>query len=1292
MPHDWDADSDFDFDDEDENDSFLNVLAELAKAPKVDLDWTSQASGQPPKATSRFDLMRLSEGDTIETSEGNTFEILSRLGEGGMGVVYLARHLETGQKVALKTVRTLHQGGLASIRREIRALARLDHPGIVEIVAHGVHAGLPWYAMEYLEGLPLRELFTAADTVGTLPTLGAATVAELPRGTLDAKQLTSPDPFLETHDTLPPPDDLALRHWQPAVEIVQRLCEVLAYLHGEGLVHGDLKPENALVMSDGTVSLVDFGLAMYTRGGMGREKMTGRFTMSGTLLYMAPEQIEGRWLDARADLYAVGCMLFEALTGSPPFLGENTSQILYGHLERTPRFPHTFNIPAPLRDLTLSLLAKRADARPGYAEDVARQLAHYTQRPLQLPSSPRAHLFRPRLTGDAPLRLETLHRHLDALLDGEGAFVLVGGEGGSGKTRMLIELIQTASPRKCEVVIGECVSTGARISLQPLHTAIQSLADRCREHGRDATDAFFGREGRILAAFFPELDGLPGMDAHPPPVELEPDEAKLRVFVALLRVLERWSAEQPLLLLLDDLQWADPLTLEFLHFLAGGALHTPSPITLVATFRTEERGDTLRGLVEHPRTEVLELARLDPRGVSDMVTSMLALSEPPDTFVDFLYAQSEGNPFFVAEYLRTAVAEGLLSRDEQGRWSLLEKGRDANHLQSALSLPGVLYELIQRRLTPLSPRARKLVEFVSVFGREISLELVSGSLTALLDALDDLIDHEVLELTLHNSLRFVHRLIRQVVYDALTADARRTWHRVAAEILEQADTAGLRYAERGHHWELAGHLENARNAYVIAIRNAASTFALHEAERLCRRYLAIVEEPTRESVQISHQLAEILFQTGRTTQARTQAEDTHQAARDLGFDVELGESLLLLASVYRDLKDTDRVLTLLDEAGEHIRSHGDPQAEGRYLSRKGTLLRKLDRYDEARATFEHALTLHRATGDRRLEGVALDGIASTYQRQQQPERALATFEQALAIHRDTGNRRSEGITLNNLAIVNYLLGNHAQARTLYHDTLAIHREVGNRRSEAVALTNLALIELDAGHLDDARDQFEEALAIHREVGNRRAVASTLTNLGLVLLEQAHFDDARDTLLDALERHRAHHNRAHEGVTLEFLARCNLGLGELETAQQHFQTAITTIEEAGLDHFVGQALVSWARLERLLGHLDAARAHLDTAQPSQTGSVYEAHLLTARGHLELASGNLDIEALLQEIHRLLQHYNVLPDSGLHHAVRRLERAALLLTSQRSKLCHAGEPLDDLPPLLRQALASRDLLPS
>lgn len=740
-------------------------------------------------------------GDAIGRRFG-AWRVEAELGAGAMGVVYRVVHDGDGRRAALKTVRGIDGTLLRGMRREIRALGRLAHPGIVRILDDGLADAVPWYVMELLEGTTLRASFeAAAPRESAEEGATAQTALDVTQDGSRARAPLAPAPA---------PSEVSR---DEGLRRVVALCDALAFLHGEGVVHLDLKPDNVFLTTDGRVVLMDFGLATRVTAGQGRESLDVAIRGAGTVLYISPEQLRGDPLDGRADLYALGAMLYEVSAGRPPFVGPYLS-VAFGHLNAPP-VPLSDLVPgapAPLVKLVASLLQKQPWQRPGYAADVRRALVALVGEPATPPGPPpRPFLHLPGMVGRRE-PLEALRQALARAQMGAREIVLVGGESGVGKTRLALELVHAAGTSKVTAHIGECPARApGEVAGAPLAAFLgvfHEAVDRCVELGAKETARLFEGRVHVLAACAPELAAVPGADEAPQPEALPARATRARLIKTFVRLLEGLAEGGPLLLLVDDLQWADDATFGVFEALASDPWRGAHGMLLVATYRSDESTAEIAALAALAATDAgaavrrLELGRLDAASARALAEGMLGADGLAPALVDRVTLESEGNPFFIAEFLRAAVREGVLVR-EDGRWRVEEsEGRRV----ASLPAPRAIAELVEQRLERLAPAVRAVAEAASVLGREFDPQPLAAMLgrpeVEVLDALLELFATQLAEPHEAGGGRFVHARLHEVTYAAIAPEQRRRLHGAAGRALAAGPRRAGLAATVGQHLRL----------------------------------------------------------------------------------------------------------------------------------------------------------------------------------------------------------------------------------------------------------------------------------------------------------------------------------------------------------------------------------------------------------------------------------------------------------------------------------------------------------
>jgi len=1193
------------------------------------------------------------------------FNLFETLGQGGMGVVYKGQHRVTGQIVALKTIQAVHEMHLESLRREIRTLARIRHPGIVRILAEGIHEGLPWYAMELLSGVTLREHFSMnhswqrSSGHSPLPTMKVVqdktktTLSLVPEywWTSSLGGLRNSDQRMTTASVSSTEEDIELLEEEfetyrspvdlgeigEIISMVRRICGPLAFLHGEGIVHRDLKPENIIIQQNGSPILVDFGLMAWVGGDKSRETLVIERGGAGTINYMAPEQIKGEFVDARTDLYAVGCLLYELLTGRPPFISKNYMHILKGHLYALPHPPSKLRseILPVLDELVLHLLAKNPRDRLGHADVVATMLARFGREniPILAGPNPKAYLYRSRFVGRTEV-LEDLKDYFDRLQNGHGELVFIGGESGVGKTRLVMEFGFMAAKQRIFVLTGECVDMSGR-SLEALQKPLQKLGDHCRHLGKEETDKIIGRRGKVLAKYEPSLSDLPGQDHYPAPAELPVYSARMRLFSYLSETFTALAKKSPLVIILDDLQWADELVLGYFEYIFRTGLLQRAPILIIGTYRSEDVDDELKNTFDASHAVLLPLERLEKHEISTIVSDMLAMPNAPQSLCSYLLKHSEGNPFFVIEYLRAAVEEGFLWRDDQGNWKVDSKSEielTPDEKYGSIPLPLSLQGLIERRLMSLPVLSQKVVSAAAVGGLEVSIlllwDITEMDDEEILDVIEELLKRQILMKSGSGKVRFFHAKIREVAISRIEGGEQQKLHRMAADGIERLfpSQRDLFLSDLAHHREKAVQLSQARSCYYAAAKRAKEQYDYGNAERFYHNYFRLSPGPSKELVLIRNEFgSEVLSVQGKHEEAMKHHELALKDTRGLGLSNLGAECLSYMGTILSTMGKGEEAHTLYEKALQIAQKEGDRKLEGRALGDLARLHYDQGRLDSALELFKQAIILAREVNDRKIEGRTLLYVARLHQDRGLLDEAQGLFEQALAITCDEGDRINEGSVLNHLAILFQGKGELARTGELYNQALDIACEVGDRKLEGMIMGNLANLSKNLSRLDEAESYYNRSLRIAREVRDRQSESRTLGNLAGFYQDHGRFAKAQKMHEQALSIAREIGFRKGEGINLLNLGLLNHDVGHLDKARQSYDLSLKIQREVGDRRVEGFTLNLLAELECELGNLNRAQELYDQALSIATDlndQSGQGMILSNLGRFHLERGNPD----------------------------------------------------------------------
>ncbi len=738
----------------------------------------------------------------------NRYEIVREIGRGGMGVVYLARdpYLERDVAIKVLTATATDDRAQTRFRREALVVAKMDHPGIVSVYDVGSHDGELFFVMPYVEGVQLRSL-------------------------MRERSLSLGD----------------------VVNIGIQVAEALEYSHQRAVVHRDIKPENLIVHreEDGwlRVRITDFGLARAPRS----DGLTLSGALIGTVAYLSPEQVACRDVSHRADLYALGVMLYECLSGRTPFSGEVPSILYRIAHEPPPAFSELgVEVSTELEALVFECLAKDPANRPVRAADVAQRLEGVLRslgpdgqdRPMYLEHQTLAyeHVLTVSDFVGREVEMVEIVRRLESGRAGTAQLVLILGEAGIGKSRLLLEVESVARSRGFHVCRG---GGGPEETDAPFTVFADIVHDHLHQDAR-----LTGERSRQLTDLSGEISALwPALTAHEelsPPPDHRASGSHREPTDLVAELIERIGDGRPLAVLLDDLHCSSD-SVELL----GGVLErvAATPTVLVATHQwpvpesSSGVNELLCALRGQPQFVSIVLGPFDRTEHRRFVTNLAGTAALSDSMIERVFVATDGSPSLAFE-----LVQSLLEHGSGGN------GQDPSPAAPRSPRPGQP-DSIERTLEELDEELDAVLAAASVIGHAFDfrdLEELCGASESLDDAVDRLVRAGLLREdrdSRSDRLRFVGQSLRDAVYDRLARRRRKQLHRRFAETLEARSNVhrSPRLLALMEHYLSGGAPEKAVDFAILLARRRISAGELDQAESTLATVIALFEDAATTS-------------------------------------------------------------------------------------------------------------------------------------------------------------------------------------------------------------------------------------------------------------------------------------------------------------------------------------------------------------------------------------------------------------------------------------------------------------
>ncbi|MBN1443050.1 MAG: tetratricopeptide repeat protein [Planctomycetes bacterium] len=1037
----------------------------------------------------------------------NRYRVLRKLGAGAMGSVYLCQDgVENNIKVALKVLISDNlEDQDVWAKGEYEALTRLRHPNLAKVYNFGRIEDTKDYFIvsEFIKGI---DLFSATE-------------------------------YLK---------------YDEIVDIVVQVCRALEYIHSQGYVHFDVKPDNILVsrqktigIQDGskvqydevdfqkstrgldkpTVKLIDFGLA---------EKITGSFSFAikGTLNYLAPEILNGTTPDKRADLYSLGVTIYQVVNRDLPFYHEpqapqgrtrfdSRSELFEANMKKHPEY---------LRELIMKLIEENPENRFQSAKEVIQFINKHSGFEFEVETEEtRASYFHsPRLVGRKK-EMNLLKHHHELIFfphrararsegrdsgpdssevirldeDDEGVeagahMILVSGEMGSGKSRLIEEFQHILKLNDTNVFKGNCYE-GNQKAYQPVIELLRQLV-----YAVGPQSDVVRRYQEFVTMLLPELRAAQeGAEKDPPFDSSRPEKNKQYFIDRISQLMIDISREIPYTLMINNLHWIDEASVDLLEKLAERMVETVDKeqylkMMVVMTQRSEEQASQrLKSLIfrwkEIGFCIEVPVRRLKRRQISELLQSMLRIADIPDDFSEKLEEQTGGNPLFLVETLKALEDEGIIKQQVDG-WVI------KTTKYSRVEIPHSMEDLLLKRLDRLDSLKRVILQTMAVLDKPVSPKFLQQferfSQTPILVELRDLEAAGIVQKTFENGkLNFTIQQpkVREILYAHTEEDLRRRLHGEVGAAFEEL----YRHREEEILEELAYHYQRsdrADRAMKLALRAGDRLKAIYANDRAYEYYSYVLGE-----VEDRPEYIDIYFDT---------REKLGGICTTMGsYDEAVEHYTALLEEECQEMLPPERVTDIFLRRGKVCEIQGD--------------------YDMALHCYKDARNYlsRRGRDDQVVERSRVyNSIGWVYVCMGKYEKAMTISLEGLRVIHGVPEGIEHAMIYGTIGSANFYKGNIEEAVEYHRKSLLIKEHLEDMPAIVISLNNLGEAYLAGAEYGEALETLRRALATSEEIGDPYGQAMTMHNLAYLYCATGDLEKANEYLEQSIAQSRAYNMR------------------------------------------------------------------------------------------------------------------------------------------------------------------------
>jgi len=1079
---------------------------------------------------------------------------------------------------------------LLRFKTEFATLASIDHAAIIKVFDFGILGDrYPYFTMEFFAGKKISEFFDG-------------------------------------------------QNWECLYDVIIQIASGLHHIHHLGIVHLDLKPSNILVEDCGKAKIMDFGLAIESRQVLDRQ-------IRGTLQYMAPEVLRQDRVDSRADLYALGMTLYETVTGALPGYGRPTIEVIRMHLDEEIRPPSSINprVPDALEQIIMRLLEKdprhRFPSAAALLEAVA-LAAGRKQAAAQLLVGP-GELYAAPLIGrkQEVAQLMTL---IGEAREGRGNGAIIAGSEGMGKSRIVRDVTLRAQLDGARVFTGRC-PVNRKTIYAPFFEIFHQLVTAVNP------EADVGEEIRRLLR--------PVVTTGGPETSSPQHGQKYRLYNRIVQSMQDMygflsvgseTAGTPLILVIEDLQWADPSTAELFSFLVGEAKR--NQLLVIGTLTLETGGEAAIE-AEQPSLAfweqrakdgnfpIVRVETLSEPLVREHLQSLLGDANVPDELVRWTLWESAGSPLNIRRILDYLVTHRYLT------WTPAGWVADMDRIRGLRIPGGSATSILMEKVDAIAPAHRAMLEAAGVLGETADLELLTrvseSAPEETFAILRDLVRMNLLDEAADGAtITFPQIHLRDSVYNSMSERRRTDLHHRIAEMLEHAVHAGeTQYlGQMAYHFARANDLDRGVKYSIDAGDLAMRTVAHQEASEFYRVALELMDlgamDESRKA-DVREKLADAYYRLDdyrsaihayqfllKSIQSRSRVDD--EAA-----SLDVARVMKKIGKVLARRGDPDSAMTYFQNALVIYEHHGAKRDIAEMLNRIAWMHRLQDDLDAARDAAERARQMLEGMEPTVVYGYVKNILGLIEFARGNWQRSREILEEAIRIAEELDSEQLRKVASTNLGNTLFKLGDWESALQYFRGNLERSEGEGDLWELLTSYNNVGVIEYGRGNFHVAAEYFEKSVRIDEKIGAVEHEALARENLGDALEMVGRFKDAAQQYQRCVSIEGFDETRASRLSVYVPLARLTKKRGDIARALEYGQKAFAAGERARDEDLIAEAAYVLASIEDERDNIEESDKYLTRAL-----AIFEnSHTLHGLARAHTAAGCLmlrkhDVEAAVQ----------------------------------------------------------------